>query len=94
MNLRPQVYNLHVPQVIKPDSRTAWRILNRTLYREPAVCTPEQLHWQRRVRTETDLQKELREKYGLIAYEDALFYKTHKITHQDFLDKLAASDNP
>jgi len=87
------VYNLHVPQVTKPDSRTAWRILNRTLYREKDVCTPEQLHWQRRVRKETALMTEIRSRYGLIAYPDDLFYKTHKISHQDLLDKLESSED-
>jgi hypothetical protein len=36
----------------------------------------------------------LRLKYGYIAYPDDLFYKTHKITVKDLLDKVDASSEP
>lgn len=95
MNLRPKIFNLHKPMSWEPNYRTAMRLLNRTIYRSPETCTPEQLFWLRNPpRKETELMTQLREKYGLIAYPDDLFYKTHKITHQDFFDKLEASDKP
>lgn len=35
----------------------------------------------------------MKEKYGHIAYPDDLFYKTHKISTKDFLEKLETSSD-
>jgi len=70
--------------------------LNRTLYRDADVCTPEQMYWLRNhPGKESELQKELREKYNIKkSYPEELFYKTHKKTMQNFVDELNKSEEP
>lgn len=93
INLRPQVFNLHVPASFYPNSQTAWRYMNRTLYRG-SDCTAEERFWLRNPKNESDLQHEMRVKYNHITYHEDLFYKTHKISMQNFIEKLEESSEP
>ena len=90
-NLRPQVYNLHVPQEWLPNNRTVWRYLNRTLYRSAEDCTDAQRFWLRNEPSLSDSGKLMLEKYDHIAYPDDLFYKVHKISIKDFIEKLESA---
>jgi hypothetical protein len=79
------VYNLHVPQAWQPNSQTVWRYLNRTLYRsEPS----DQQEWLRNHKKKSELQMRLLKEYKQIVYPEALFYKTHRISTADFVNKL------
>ena len=72
-----------------------WRYLNRTLYRQAEDCTKAQRFWLRNQpgRDQSEQAKLLREKYNHIAYPDDLFYRTHKITIKDFVEKLEVSQD-
>ena len=53
------------------------------------------MHWLRNKKVfETEAEKALREEFNLkIVYPEEMFYRTHKISQQDLLDKLRqASD--
>lgn len=97
MNLRPSKLNKYTPQSYDiGQSRTIWKILNRTIYRED-----EENQWLRNkdsraelsIKNLTPIQKEvvrnLIEVYGFkYLYSESKFYKTHKISRADFLAKL------
>ena len=53
------------------------------------------LHWLRNKRvTESDTEKALREEFNLkIVYPEELFYRTHKISQKDLLEKLRGSND-
>ena len=52
------------------------------------------LHWMRNKRvTESETEKALRTEFNLkIVYPEELFYRTHKISQKDLLDKLRESN--
>lgn len=82
------MYNLHEPQSFYPNSQTAWRYLNRTLYRGKD-CTDRERHWLRNDSSDrSEHQNEMMEKYNYIAYPDDLFYKTHRISLENLLEEL------
>ena len=52
------------------------------------------LHWMRNKRVNSsETEKALREEFNLkIVYPEELFYRTHKISQKDLLNKLRASN--
>ncbi len=93
-NLKPTNLYHWVPQSADPNSsRTIWRILNRTIYREEE---PES--WQRVSKPEltfkeTEIDRKLAE-FGLShVYPEEVFYKTHKLSKADFLLKLEEAES-
>ena len=77
-----------------------WRYLNRTIYRSPEMVdeAPKEdqekfMHWLRNKKvSETEAEQGLRKEFNLkVVYPEELFYRTHKISQKDLLDKLRAS---
>jgi hypothetical protein len=68
-----------------------WRYLNRTLYRSAEDSNDARVYWLRNEPSLSESGKLILEKYGHIAYPDDLFYKVHKISVKDFIEKLESA---
>ena len=72
-----------------------WKYLNRTIYRSPLFEGADQAflwHLRNKRREPNAEEMALRDEFGLkLVYPTELFYKTHKISQKDFLDKLRSA---
>ena len=67
--------------------------MNRTLYRSAEDAKDTNNFWLRNEPSMSDSGKFMLEKYNHIAYPDDLFYKVHKISIKDFLEKLESAQD-
>lgn len=94
-NLKPTELHKSVPHWCFENVNSSvfiWKYLNRTIYRSPAFEGADAAflwHLRNKRPALNAEEKALKTEFNLkIVYPSELFYKTHKITQKDFLEKL------
>lgn len=94
-NLKPTEFRLSVPHWSFQHVNSSvfiWKYLNRTIYRSPAFDGADQAFlWHLRNKRPEPNPEELalRNEFNIkIVYPSEHFYRTHKISQKDFLEKL------